>query len=181
MTTFSVLVVAGVVLGAGDPPAMPAPVKEHGWLKKFEGEWEFTGTATMGPGQPPIQTKGTESVKSLGGFFIVGDMKAECMGMPMTGLTTVGYDPAKKKYVGTWVCSMADWLCQYEGEVDAAGKVLTLNCEGPSPLDPTGKTKAKMRDVTEFKDDGTRVLTSTVQGPDGKWTEFMRMTFKRKK
>lgn len=173
MTTFAA--VAVVVLAAGDPPAMPAPVSEHAWLKKFEGEWEFEGTASMGPGQPPMKMKGTEAVRTLGGFFVVGELK----GMGMTGLTTIGFDPAKKKYVGTWACSAGDKLYQYEGEVNAAGTTLTLHCDGPSPLVP-GKT-AKMRDATEFKADGTRVLTSHVQGEDGKWVEFMRLTFKRKR
>ena len=90
---------------------------------------------------------------------------------------TVGYDAKAKKYVGTWVCSMSDWQCQYEGTV--AGQVLTLNCEGPSPADPN-KT-VKMKDVIEIKDKDTKVLTSSMLGDDGKWVQFMTMTAKRKK
>ena len=131
----------------------------------------------MGPGKPPVKSKGTESVRSLGGFWSVSEMKGECLGVKVTGLMTVGYDPQKKKYVGTWVCSMSDWLCKYEGT--AAGKVLTLECEGPSPADPA-KT-SKMRDVIEIKDKDTKVLKSFLQTEDGKWVPFMTMTSRRKK
>jgi hypothetical protein len=103
-------------------------------------------------------------------------MTGDCMGIPVTGVMTIGYDAQKKKYVGTWVCSMADWLCKYEGTVD--GQVLTLETEGPHPA--TGKP-VKMRDVIEVKDRDHKVLTSLIRGEDGKWVTFMTMTSRRKK
>jgi uncharacterized protein DUF1579 len=45
---------------------------------------------------------------------------------------TLGYDPEKKQYVGTWVGSMMSYLWVYDGSLDAEEKVLTLNAEGPS-------------------------------------------------
>jgi hypothetical protein len=180
MTTFAVLAVAvGLAVGRADGPGLAAPAPEHAWLQRLVGEWEFESEAVMAPGQPPVKGKGTETVRAVGGFWVVGEMKCEMMGQPMTGLMTVGYDAAKKRYVGTWVCSMCDWMCQYEGSVDSAGKTLTLNCEGPSPADPA--KKVKMKDVVELKDKDTRVLTSSMLGEDGKWVPFMTLTAKRKK
>ena len=152
---------------------MPAPQKEHQWLKQLEGEWETQAEMVMEPGKPTVKTKGTESVRSLGGFWSLTEMK--CFGIPVTGVMTVGYDAQKKKYVGTWVCSMSDWLCTYEGSVD--GRVLTLECEGPNPL--TGKM-VKMKDVIEIKDKDHRTLTSSLQTADGKWLTFMTMHVRRK-
>lgn len=114
---------------AADIPAVPTPAKEHEWLKKLEGTWTLAGEGQMG-GQT-FQSKGTETVRSLGGFWIVSDLQCECAGAPMTGLMTVGYDTAKGKFVGTWVCSMCDHMCKYEGTLQ--GDVLTLNTEGPDP------------------------------------------------
>ena len=166
-------------LSRAEDPKPPTPLKEHEWLKQFAGEWDTDAEMVMEPGKPPVKSKGSESVKLLGGFWLISEMKMECFGTEMTGVMTVGYDAKKKKYVGTWVCSMCDWLCEYEGSVDAAGKVLTLNCEGPSPTDPS--KLVKMKDVMELKDKDTRVLTSFIQGDDGKWTQFMTLTAKRKK
>ena len=162
-------------LSAGE---MPKPQKEHEWLKQLEGEWVIDAECVMAPGQPPMKCKGTETIRSLGGFFTLGEMKADMMGTPMTGIMTLGYDPKAKKYVGTWVCSMDGHLWHYEGTLDASGKVLTLNTEGPDMSAP-GKM-AKMKDVIEIKDKNHKVLTSHMQGPDGKWVQFMTLHARRK-
>ncbi len=161
---------------AEDAPKAPMPQKEHEWLKQLEGEWVTDAEAIFEPGKPPVKCKGTETVRSLGGFWSVGEMKTEVMGVTMTGVMTVGYDAQKKKYVGTWVCSMCDLMFKYEGAVQ--GKVLTLETEGPNPM--TGKI-VKMRDMIEVKDKDHKVMTSAILGEDGKWASFMTMHARRKK
>jgi hypothetical protein len=172
-----VVLAGGARTWAQDVPKPPEPQKEHQWLKHLEGEWETEAEMVMEPGKPPVKSKGTESVRSLGAFWAVSEIKGDCMGVPFTGVMTVGYDPQKKKYVGTWVCSMCDLLWKYEGKVE--GKVLTLDTEGPNLANP-GKT-CKMRDVIEIKDKDTKVFTSQMQTEDGKWVTFMTMTSRRKK
>lgn len=161
--------------GAQDAPKMPAPQKEHEWLKQFVGEWVLESEMVVEPGKPPVKCKGTENVRLLGGFWMVSDLRGEFMGTPVHGVMTLGYDAQKKKYVGTWVCSVSDFMCKYEGTV--AGNVLTLETEAHDPA--TGKL-VKMRDVCEMKDADTRVMTSSALA-DGKWVPFMTMTARRKK
>ena len=159
-----------------EPPKPAAPQKEHEWLKLLEGTWEVESEGGAEPGKPPVKCTGTITSRSLGGLWLVSEMKGSVGGVPVTGIMTVGYDAQKKKYVGTWVCSMCDLMFKYEGTV--SGRALTLETEGPNPA--TGKT-AKMRDVIELKDHDTQVMTSSVLGDDGKWVPFMTMTGKRKK
>lgn len=178
MLTAAVLaaVLVGSGAGADTPPAPPAPGKEHDWLKQLAGEWAVESEAELEPGKPKVKCSGTESVKSLGGFWVVSEMTADFLGTPVKGVMTVGYDAKAGKYVGTFVCSMEPTLWKYEGTVD--GSKLTLNTEGTHPH--TGKT-VKMRDVLEFKGKDERTTTSQALGDDGKWTTFMTMTAKRKK
>ena len=159
-------------------PQLPTPQKEHEWLKQLAGEWQYDGECAIAPGQPPIKTTGTETTRSLGGFWVMTENKGQVMGMTVTGVMTLGYDPDRKKYVGTWVDSVSNYLWRYEGEVDASGKVLTLNTEGPA-MDQPGKT-ARYKEVIELKDDGTKVFTSNIE-KDGKFVAFMKMTSRRKK
>lgn len=156
------------------------PQKEHQWLQKLVGEWRYETEALMGPDQPPVKSTGTETVRSLGAaensssgaLWILAEGQGEmpCAGHATT-LMTLGYDPQKQRYVGTWIGSMMTYLFHYEGELDASETVLTLNNEGPSM---TGENKlAKYKDVIEFKDDHHRVMTSHMLGDDGQWHQFM--------
>jgi hypothetical protein len=179
--SFAALLVGVATAYAADPPAMPempAPQPQHEWLKKFVGQWETESEISI-PGQEPIKSKGTETVRSLGGFWVVSDLKCDFMGQSMNGVMTVGYDPESGKYIGTWIDSMGSYLWKYEGSLDESGKKLTLESEGPCPMQ--GGKLAKMRDVVEFQGDDTRTMTSSVQGEDGKWQPMMKMTAKRKK
>jgi hypothetical protein len=154
--------------------------KEHQWLHQLIGEWTSEAHASMEPGKPPETWKGTESVRSLGGLWIVAEGQGEMPGGGLaTMMMTLGYDPQTKRFVGTWVGSMMTHLWVYAGALDAAERVLTLEAEGP---DMAGAGKiAKYRDVIELKAPDHRVLTSYMLGDDGAWHQFMTAHYRRKK
>jgi hypothetical protein len=165
--------------GAAAVRAQDMPQKEHDWLKQFIGEWESEGEVFLEPGKPPLKWKGPESARAVGGFWVVSEGKADFLGQPMTSLRTLGYDPAKKKYVATSVGSFSSHLWTYEGTLDAAGKVLTLEAEGPSPA--ALGTLCKWRDTVEFKDKDHRVFTNAVQVEGGNWQTVVVVNSRRKK
>jgi hypothetical protein len=176
--SLAVLLLSGpALLPAQEIPKMPAPVKEHEWLKQLEGEWESEYEAFMPGATDPMKGKGTESAKMMGGFWLIGNGTGEMMGMTMKSILTLGYDPGKKKYIGTWVDSMTSHLWNYEGTVDSTGKILTLETEGPCMMKP-GTTK--FREVTEIKDKDNKTFTSSMLD-DGKWVTIVKVTSKRKK
>jgi hypothetical protein len=170
---------AASFLLAQDSPEFPAPQKEHEWLLQFVGEWETESEALAAPGGPAMKCKGTIHSRTLGGFWVVSELKSEMMGKPMVAVQTLGYDPQSKKFIGTWVDSMMSHLWKYEGTIDRSGKVLTLEADGPSFTQP-GKL-ARYRDVYEFKGKDQVVLSSSSQGEDGKWITFMTGSANRKK
>jgi hypothetical protein len=179
----AVLVVAWLApvawLKAQDAPKQPAPEKEHQWLAQLVGEWDTEAEAVLEPGKPPLKCQGTESVRAIGGFWTVSVSQGTFMDVPTTGVLTLGYDPQKKKYVGTWIDSMTNYLWKYEGSLDESGKVLTLETEGPNPVSP-GKL-AKFKEVLEIKDKDHKVFTSSLLGEDGKWATFVTVNYQRKK
>jgi hypothetical protein len=156
------------------------PQKEHEWLQKLVGEWTYESEATMAPDTPPEKFKGSESVRSLGGLWVLCESRGEMPGGgTATMLFTLGYDPQKGRYVGTWIGSMMTYLWVYEGSLDAAEQVLTLNTEGPN-FSAEGKL-TKFRDVIEVKSDDHRVLTSHMLGEDGNWQHVMTASYRRAK
>jgi len=161
-------------------PCMQAePQAEHRWLQRLVGEWAYETEALMEPGKPLEKFTGSESVRSLGGLWILAEGRGEMPGGgTATMVLTLGYDPQKKQYVGTWVGSMMTNLWVYAGVLDADGKTLTLDTEGPD-MYVEGKM-AKYRDVYEFKDNDRRTLTSHVRGEDGTWQIMMTASYRRK-
>jgi hypothetical protein len=156
------------------------PQKEHQWLHKLVGEWTYETEAPPQPGEQPKKVTGTENVRSLGGLWVLAEGQGEMPGGgPATTLMTLGYDTQKKRYVGTWIGSMMTHLWVYDGELDAAQKVLTLNSEGPT-MSGDGKM-TKYKDVIEFKSDDHRVLTARVLGADGTWQQLMAVEYRRKR
>jgi hypothetical protein len=156
------------------------PLKQHEWLQQLLGEWTYESECVMEPGKPPETFNGSESVRGLGGLWVLCEGHGE---MPGGGtpsmLMTLGYDPRQQRFVGTWVGSMMTHLWVYDGSLDAEEKVLTLNAEGPSCAGD-GKL-IKYRDVIELKGGDQRVLTSHMLDEDGEWRSFMTAHYRRKK
>jgi len=179
-----VVAMAGFVWAAqekgGQEPQMPKPSKEHEALQGGVGTWDCVMKFKPGPDQPEMEAKGTETVVSLGGWWTVFDVKfpSMMMGMPWAGHGTVGYDPLKKKYIGTFIHSAGPYLHIGEGSMDASGKVLTMNWEGID--DHTGKP-GKMREVFEMVDKDNMKMTMYSTGPDGKEMPHFTSTYTRKK
>ncbi|MFN8635765.1 MAG: DUF1579 domain-containing protein [Chloroflexota bacterium] len=158
------------------------PEPQHLWLKQLIGEWTYTMEMKGGMPQPadgsePPHFAGTESVHAFGDLWVVGEM--------MSGdgahfsRVTLGYDPQKGHYVGTWFSSMMTYLWVYKGELDEAQRVLTLSSEGPSFTDPT--VLASYQDVITIHDDDYRTMTARHQDENGEWQEMMVMHYRRVK
>ena len=154
------------------------PVPEHEWLQKLVGNWRMESEMTMAPDQPKQKSEGTESVKSLGGLWAFGEGTVTLPnGTVMNLVSTIGYDVSFKEYRGCGFFSMSSHLWKYVGELSTDGKVMTLNCVGPS-MTVDGGT-ANYRDVIEILDKDHRTLTSYGQDENGAWQEFMKAFYTR--
>lgn len=91
---------------------------------------------------------------------------------------TLGYDPQKKRFVGTFIAAAMTHLWPYNGSLDAAGQVLKLDSEGPSV---TGDGMVKYQDIIKFHSDDYRTLWSHFLGAGGKWVPFMKAHYRRKR
>jgi hypothetical protein len=157
----------------------PEPQQEHQWLQRLVGEWVVEGECSMGPDEPPMKSTGREVVRSLGGLWTIGEGSGDSPGGGnCDSIMTLGFDPQTKRFVGTFIASMMTHLWPYNGTLDASGKVLTLDSEGPS-IAGDG-TMAKYQDIIEFLSDDHRTLSSQYLGPDGQWIPFMKAHYRRK-
>jgi hypothetical protein len=177
-TSFVCVVLAGSALSRADEiPEFPKPTQQHAWLQQLVGEWESESEIYI-EGQSPIKTKGTERVRSVGGFWTIADHHSDFMGQTFAGVMTLGYDTTNAQFVGTWVDSMSGYLWNYTGTLDATGKILTLEAEGPCPMNPDGLSKFK--EVLEIEDKDHKTFSSSVLAEDGKWIPIMKIEYSRK-
>ena len=157
----------------------PEPQDEHRWLQRLVGDWTFESEMSMGPGQPPMTCGGSETVRSLGGLWTLGEGITETPeGGASRLVMTLGYDPQAGRFVGTFIASCMTYLWIYSGSLDEARRILTLDAEGPS-LAADG-TMAPYQDIIEFVSDDERTLRSRVRMPDGQWMQFMTARYRRK-
>lgn len=153
------------------------PTREHQWLQRLVGEWTYEMEAEAEPGQPPIRETGPESVRSLDVWVLAEARGTTSEGQPATSIMTLGYDPGRGRFTGTFIGTMMTHLWIYDGELDADQRVLTLEAEGPGFTGEEGMVK--YRDAIRFESDDHRVQTSSYQRPDGSWHEFMTLHYRR--
>ncbi len=157
------------------------PTPQHQWLQKLIGNWSFEGTPGLECPGPAGSEHATarESVRALGDLWIVAELKGKMPGcdIDMTCITTLGFDPAKGKFVGSWIGTPMAMMFVYEGELSADGSTLSLACTGPAFDDPT-KT-ANYRDNIQFVSADERNFFSEVQQQDGSWKRFMQGVHRR--
>ncbi len=151
------------------------PTAEHEWLMQLVGEWTSRAACVM-PGGITDTTEGREVVRAIGEVWVVGEGTGPMPDGPdMTSVITLGYDPMKQKYVGSWIGSPMAQLIVYEGTRE--DDTLTLDCEGPAFEDPS--KLATYQDIIEIRSPNERALISQINKPDGTWDRFMEVTYQR--
>lgn len=156
------------------------PTKEHAWLQKLIGDWTYQHDMPPVDGKPAEKLTGTETFRALGEVWVQGEARGQMPGEGDTvSLMTLGFDPAKNRFVGSWIGSMMSNLWVYDGELSADGRTLSLFSDGPA-MDGSNTT-APYKDVITIVNENERTLTGNHQTPDGAWHQFMITHFRRAK
>ena len=150
----------------------PAQMEPHLWLAESVGSWKVACFYYTESGQPPMEVQGTDHVEMFGPFWRIGRFEADMPGGKVIGTSAVGYDPNKKKFIGTWFDSSSPFLYSYQGEYDDSKAVL-----GMSGLntDPTTGRDTVYRSVEHLQLPDRRTLDLFVLLADGE--EFKVLTY----
>ena len=155
------------------------PGAMHTWMAKTNGTWEVEVSSWMAPDQPLMKSNAVNIQSSvMGGRYVIGKFTGTMMGQPFEGMSTMGYDNAKKMFISTWVDNMGTGIVHMTGTYDEAAKTLNLKGHQTDPM--TGKD-TEMREEMKMIDDNTYSMTMYGAGMDGKEMKFMEGTFKKKK
>jgi Protein of unknown function (DUF1579) len=156
------------------------PTDEHKILASEEGTWDGTIKSFMGgPDAEPMISKGTEvNTVMSGGLWVLSKFDGDFGGMKFEGRGQFGYDPVKKKYVGTWIDSLSPNLSVLEGSYDPKTKTMTYIGDGTS----AEGIKYTQKMVTTAKDDDSRVFTLYMKVGEAKdEAKFLEITYTKRK
>lgn len=151
---------------SAQPPSAPPEMEI---FKHEVGEWDVEIKAWEGPGEPKI-TKGSESNRMMGDFWLIGDFKGKLFGFDFLGHGTYTYDPEKKKYIGTWMDSLGPAVMHTEGTYDKEKKTLTMVGDA---MAPTGEMAPHI--LTSVFGDNKKTMTMEIKQKDG--TKFKMLEF----
>jgi len=156
------------------------PGESHNLMAKSNGEWVGEMTMWMSPDAPPMKSITTNTNKMImGGRYQLSTHKGNFMGQPFEGMSTMGYDNAKKVFVSSWIDNMGTGIMTMEGPWDEATK--TVSFKGRMVCPANGK-ECDVRETYKIVDDNTQVME--MYGPDlktGKEYKNMEIKFTRKK
>lgn len=153
------------------------PGEMHKMMAADNGVWNTEMTMWMKPGTDPIKSTGTSTNSMiLGGRYQQGMFKGDFMGMPMEGISTLGYDNAKKMFVSTWIDNMGSGVMYMEGTYDAKTKAIKFNGK---QTDPMTNTDMMIKETFTFMDSNTQKM-EMFNIVDGKEVKMMEIVFKRK-
>lgn len=176
MTVMGALALAGGIGPAverGHAQALPPA----DFLEALAGEWSVVSEAKLGPGQEPLRSESREVARMIGGTWLVAESTGTARGTPFTSILTLGWDPSRERFVGTWISGRQTHMWTYTGSLDPSGSRLTLETEGPIMGDP--ERLAQYREIIEVEGPSSKVMRSMILGPDGEWFEFQRAEYRR--
>ncbi|HCM34887.1 DUF1579 domain-containing protein [Chryseobacterium sp.] len=157
------------------------PGDMHKILVKFDGNW--TGATSMwmdDSGKAATSTSECTNKMIFEGRYQVSNYKGNFMGMPFEGMSIMGYDNSKKKFVSTWIDNMGTGLMHAEGDWNPANKSIDFKGKMTDPSQP-GK-ECVVREVYTFTDDNNHTLEMYGPNPKtGKEMKTMEIKFTRKK
>jgi hypothetical protein len=167
--------------------AMTKPGENHKILAGTVGTWSYKVKYWMSPDpkDPPMESSGTSVTKSImeGRYFVsehTGKMQmpgadGKLMDTEFKGMSTDGYDNAKKKFVSSWVDNMGTGIMASEGTYDAATKTLTYKSE----YEPMPGMKIKMRQTVALTDNDHHKM-EFYEDRGGQEVKSMEITYVRK-
>ena len=116
------------------------------------------------------KTPGTMTCRSLGGLWLIGESIGGSSEASWSAILTIGFDPTKNQFVGTYIGSMMSNIWPYHGVLNESGKHLPLESFGPKFV---GEGSCKYVDTIAVISENEWHLSSQYQADDGSWVSFM--------
>ena len=156
------------------------PGEVHKMIASWDGDWTADAVMWHSPDAPPDTAKLIVNHKMiLGGRYQVAAHKGNMMGMPFEGISTTGYDNAKKKFINTWVDNMGTGMMYMEGTWDEGSKAITYIGKMVS-IERNDGSEEGVKQVLRITDPTHQQMEMFMIDPSGKETKTMEIWYTKK-
>lgn len=132
----------------------PGPM--HEMMAKSVGDWKTINRYWMDPSGDPMVTEGTaKSEMIMGGRYQTTKTSGTVMGMPMEGMSLIGYDNATGEFTEIWIDNLGTGTSVAKGTYDE--NTNSINMDG-TMVDPMTKSEMKFKQVLKFLDDNHQII-----------------------
>ncbi len=155
-------------------PPVPKPTKQHELMKKDVGKWTAEMKMYMAPDAPPMVMPATEvNTMMENDLWLLSEFESG----PYKGRGQFGYDPIKKKHVGTWIDNMSTQMGIMEGDYNKETGELVMYS---TMYDPETESTYKTKSVTKYNGDDAKEFVMYRQDvKSGEWVKSMEINYKR--
>lgn len=154
------------------------PAEGHKPLEQMVGDWDYTLKYWSSPDAAPEESKGENEIEwILGKRFLEMDVEGTSMGQPFKGMGVIGYDNAKKAYVGVWLDTMGTGIMSSTGQYDVETNSFTETGTFTDPL----SGKQSFKGVTKFIDKDNFTYEMFLTSQSGEEVRVMEIQYTRVK
>lgn len=153
------------------------PGHVHEMISRSNGTWTEDVSLWMSPSSPVQKSTSTVINKMiLGGRYQESHHTGSMNGMPFEGISTLGYDNAKKTFQSSWIDNMGTGVMYMEGPWDSTTHTINLKGRITDPL--SGKIVDIRETFTLTDDNNQKMEMFATEG--GKEYKSMEILLKRK-
>jgi hypothetical protein len=152
----------------------PGPM--HEMMAKSVGEWKTINRYWMDPSGDPMVTEGTAKTEMImGGRYQTTKTSGTVMGMPMEGMSLIGYDNSTREFTEIWIDNLGTGTSVAKGTYDE--NTNSINMDG-TMVDPMTKSEMKFKQVLKFLDDNHQIIEMYMDN-NGQEVKSMEIEFIR--
>ncbi len=154
------------------------PGEPHRMLASMAGPWNLEVRSWTAPDTPPrIEHITATRTMILDGRYLREELAGTMMNTPFQGVSLLGYDNVKQKFVSAWMDNVTTGIFVTEGSYDPATKVLTMS---GMMWDAVKQKDMPVRTVSRNLGGSPEQLEWYVPGPDGKDMKTLEIVYSRK-
>ena len=158
--------------------AQVAASPEHAVLKYEVGVWDMVSVMETPDGK--VEFSGVETNTMIGDMWVSSTLVYEVAGQEMAGHGVFGYDPNKKKYIGTWHDAASPYRSDMEGTWNEETKTFVYDMKG---RDPGTGNEQNGKVTIKYDGDDKKVFKMQIENPADKsqLIDYFSMTYTKRK